>query len=339
MTNFLNKSKFEKWLQTPNFPLLVSGRFGIGKTFTIEQMLNKLGMKYKFIHCAIPSLNNIFEMIHNKREVYIIDDCDTFDFKELQDMIQSVLKITKLCICIAETNTASLIEGSFVHYVIKQVSYSTFHKLVKNKEYDREYYDKDFNGDLRQIMIQAKVVKNQPDKYISKENFFLHKKYDTIKDHSTLFNILCESYIYNQVSPLFVKRLSDSFYRTNSTELNVWINLLYPLYDTQISNLIYGNKHWTRMSNIKYRKKIFQTIRRSISSSFIGYESYYKIIMLRYEILNAIKQKEIKRAASLLKQLNIDSKMVNFLPKLQCDDEFTKYTTRLKPLYTYIRKQ
>lgn len=343
MVDFLNKNKFKTWLQDPRFPLLISGIHGIGKTHAITKILSDCGKHYTFIQSAIPRITNILELIHNKSNVYIIDDCDTFDLKEVLEIKKSILAVSKLCILISEPVFAQFIEEGCIHFQVKQVSFTTFNRLVKNKTYDRIFYDNHFNGDIRQIMLQSKVIKNGTDNNLSKYNFF-EKSNDVraqsnIKDFSSLINIMFESYIYNQPSIEFLEKLSNSVVKTTNSEMNKWINLFYPMSSIQIKDPIYANKHWTRMSNIKYRKKMFQTIRRSINHTYIGFESYYKVIHLRNSILHMIKCKKIRDIVKMLDELRVSPKMVNYFPKLQCNDEYTCYTTRLKPLFSYLRNK
>lgn len=338
MSGVLTKQRFQKWLHDPHLPLLISGKYGIGKTHTIKEYLDSLHWKYTFVHGILPRIGNVFQMIQEVSEVYIIDDCDIYEFKELQNIITSVLQISKWCICISEPNTANFLCDSFLHYTCKQVSYTTFAKLTKHK-YSKEYYERTFQGDIRQLVLQAKVMDAKVDTQASKQDFFSHPfTSGYVKDYTQLFNILCESYIYNNPSFTLIDRISRCFLKTSNSELNLWTTLYYSMHGVSLSDVVYTNKHWTRISNIKYRKKMFQTIRRAIGPEHIGFESYYKMIGLRNDVLRYIKNKEIKKAVQVLQFHGLDPKMVNYFPKLQCNDEYTKYTTRLKPLFSYLRK-
>ena len=93
---------------------------------------------------------------------------------------------------------------------------------------------------------------------------------------------------------------------------------------------------WTRLSNIKYRKKSFQTIGdQYIMSSVL--KIYEKIIKIRNDILLAIKKKN-KDSVEIMDYYKIPYKFINHLPKLQIGDEFHSYISRLKPFNSYINK-
>jgi len=123
---------------------------------------------------------------------------------------------------------------------------------------------------------------------------------------------------------------------------NYYLKLYYPTYFSgeNIDNVNWckGNLNWTRLSNIKYRKKSFQTIRRTIDYKFTGFENDEKIINLRYHIMTAIKEKRVKDAADIMKYYGIPYNLINHLPKLQIGDEYHSYISRLKPFNSYINK-
>lgn len=338
----MNKKKLHNWILKPNLPLLVSGKHGVGKTYNIKNWLRELEYSYTMVYEPVFKISNISFMFQSKPEVYIVDDCDALDQKEFCDIVKSVSSVTNLLICICEERAADFLSTlfSFEKVLIKPVCYTKYKQFLKDSKYTKQYYETHFDGDIRQALLQQQVTPAKIDKDYSKEELFheLEKgNKPEVKDVSGMFNIICESYLDNDVSCSFYKNFLDSFGTSKFPECNKYIQIYGLLDKEQFTKLTFANKQWTRLSNIKYRKKMFQFVRRSICSSLIGYESYYKIIDLRNELLLCIKEKRIKELIDKLMYYKLDVKLLNYLPKLQCDDEFSSYITRLKPVYSYLR--
>lgn len=340
----MNRKKLQQWILKPNLPLLVSGKHGVGKTYNINKWLEELNQPYTKVYKPVSNISNISCMFQSKPEVYVVDDCDAMEQKEFQDIVKSVSAVTNLFICICEERSAVFLSSlfNFDHVIQKQISYTKYKQLLKDKMYTRQYYETYFDGDIRQALLQKRITPATIDREYTKYELFDEiKKGNTpeIKDVNGMFHIICESYLQNKTSMTFPKRLLESFDISTYPEFNKYVQVYGLLKNENFTNLTFTNKQWTRISNIKYRKKMFQHIRRSISESFIGYESYYKIIDLRNELLSCIKEKKIKELICKLNNYDLNVKVLNYLPKLQCDDEFSSYITRLKPVYSYLRSK
>ena len=177
----------------------------------------------------------------------------------------------------------------------------------------------------------------------------VNNNYVHVSDVSYYSNILLESYInFDDVRKKeFALRMNSVFLQYKNFNINYYLKLYYPSFvNKEFKNveevlpiqLLKGNLNWTRLSNIKYRKKSFQTIRRSIHYEFTGFENYEKIIKIRNDILLAIKERRIKDSVSIMDYYKIPYKFINHLPKLQIGDEFHSYISRLKPFNSYINK-
>lgn len=348
-------------LSKPECYMYVTGVYGCGKTYTVEKCLSS----YKYLHFDLTKHNNIQSIITNKpieyifhkdKFVIIIDDCDMFEKeKQLTDIYDSLKVIYKKIIFICETKSCEKFTffQHLKHIHIDKIPYYTYKTIVTNKVYrTKEYYMKEFNGDLRQLMNQSKLnLSHEKDVFSDKNTILSHvynNKYIEIGDASYYSNIMLESYInFNDDRKMqFALRMNTSFIQYKKYNYNYYLKLYYPTFtyrntthdEIQNVNWLKGNLNWTRLSNIKYRKKTFQSIRRSINYIYTGFENYEKIIKIRNDILLAIKERRIKDSVSIMDYYGIPYKFINHLPKLQIGDEFHSYISRLKPFNSYINK-
>lgn len=223
--------------------------------------------------------------------------------------------------------------------------------LFKKPFKSKEYYDNCFTGDIRQLLNQAKlnIVENK-DEFFDKSNILkniISQKYVKISDISIYTNILLESYIHfnDEIKKSFVKRMTPMFNVYKDFYMNYYLRIYYPCHIREPTFQEYdtvqwekSNLNWTRLSNIKYRKKSFQTIRRALKPEFIGFEKYYKIVEIRNSIMLCIKEKRISDAVEIMDYYGLPYKLINHMPKLQIGDEYHSYISRLKPFNSYINK-
>lgn len=340
------KSKgFDKWISLKTKePLVITGCYGSGKTYYIND-LSKNKYIIKFINISISPVVPIEHLLLNKPYIFVLDNCEEYDKESsLQDFYNSIKDKHPNIIFICEINNLNRFSFLNMFQIIKinKLPYYKFKSLTKSPFNSKTYYDKYYNGDLRQYLSQSKMgIIFKTDEFLEKKELMLklvNKEKPKISEFKIIHSIICESYLKSQ----YYKQISEVLLNTlkiyNSNEINSWINIYYPMYyfNNTMIDFEYKNISWTKVSNLKYKKKSIQNIRRQIDIQHVGYDNVYKILELRNELLQLIEFKKLKEVKLKLNYYNIPYIYLNYFPKLQINDKYTTYVSRLKSFYSYV---
>lgn len=343
-----------KWFKNGNKPLFIYGCHGSGKSYTITEYCRRYKIHYNIIYPdtikTIKPVNHILSQISNTKTIAILDECEIIDkISELDNCIIKLQEVYKKVVCLSELKFANIYKEHICEIAemlpMQKIPYSSYSKLVSGIFKNKKYYQTIFDGNIGQLILQSRIdINSFIDKSMTNSQTLdkIRKGEPvSISDTIVLSNIIIESYIYCKDRLNVSNRLMYSIYNYKSFNINIYLKLYYPLYNQNMFEWTYiENKlQWTRISNIKYRKKMIQNISRAINIKFITHSSYEKIMIFRCQILTYIKQKDFAKAYQLFQEIGLNHKFINYLPKVQCNDEFFTYSSRLKPFYSFINKQ
>lgn len=341
----MNQKYFDKWIkQTNKMPIVITGHYGCGKT---EHILSLTKNKYivKFLDTKTQPTVPVESFLYKKPFIFVIDNCEEYDKESVLHEYYIRHKDTFYnFVFICETQNFSRFSflQEFNIYTMKKLPYYKFQKLTKKPFNSKYYYDNYYTDDLRQYLLQSKLgVLFKKDDFLEKKeivNLLVQGKKPKLSEYRYLHTILSESYnksiYYREISDC----LMDTLNVYHISELNHWINIYRPFYYLKKTNIDFQYKNilWTKLSNLKYKKKTLQNIRRVIDIKFVGYESYSKILELRLTIMKCIEKKDFENLLALLDKYSIPHIYLNYFPKLQTNDKYKDYVSRLKSFNSYV---
>ena len=338
-----------KWYTSTEQIICIHGVYGSGKTYTVQNYCKSKNIQVLFFYPDMIKSLHLINNISIIQPIAVLDECECFE-KDVDFIffLNQMKKIYKKIVILGETNyilSRQFLESETQIVPLKKICYTNYKKLVKGSFKTKHYYDNIFKGDIRQLILQSSMsTEHVPDSFLS-----LNKQLEAlnngikvnVSDVSLTNNIIVESYL-SAPNPVYISnRLIYSIYNFKLFDLNLYMKCFYPMYGQRSSSWTWITQklQWTRISNIKYRKKNIQDIIRNIKKQFIEIQSLEKIIILRKSVLEFIKLKQYENAYQIFQSIGLHHSFINYLPKLQYNDEFFSFVSRLKPFYSFVRNQ